>query len=86
MNNDKYNRSISLLCPTCGGDQFEFDGEEATEYKCAGCGLEIEKTALMEANSETIEEHKKEIGREVTNDLMKRFKKSLSGNKGFKFK
>ena len=24
---EKYNRSVKMRCPTCGGDQFEFEGE-----------------------------------------------------------
>ena len=51
MIDDKYNRSISLLCTTCGGEQFEFDGEESTTFKCGACGLEIEKEALIEPDS-----------------------------------
>ena len=86
MPDDKYNRSISLLCPTCGGDQFEFDDEEATTFKCGACGLEIEKEALIEANSENIGEHTKEVGKEIADDLMKGFKNSLRGSKAIKFK
>ena len=28
MSDDKYNRSINLLCPTCGSDQFEYDDDD----------------------------------------------------------
>lgn len=86
MDAEKYNRSISLNCPTCAGDQFEFDGEDAQIFKCASCDREYKKEELINANSENISEHTKEIGKEITDDLLKGFRKSFSKNKNFQFK
>ena len=43
MSDDKYNRSINLLCPTCGSDQFEYDDDDMSLVKCASCEREMTK-------------------------------------------
>ena len=91
MNTDKYNRSVGLNCPTCGNDQFEFEGGEETisSAKCASCGREFTKDDLIEENSENISEHIKEMGEEITKDFAKdlrdSLKKALRGSKNIKF-
>ncbi|WP_425480510.1 ECs_2282 family putative zinc-binding protein [Xanthomonas vasicola] len=45
----KYDRSIALLCPTCGGSQFAHDDSDDSAtalVTCANCGLEIPKEGL----------------------------------------
>lgn len=92
MNSDKYSRSVSLLCPTCGSDQFEFEGSEETisSAKCSSCGREFTKDELIEENSENISEHVKEMGEEITKDAAKEMrnslKKALRGSKNIRFK
>jgi len=93
MNSDKYNRSISLLCPTCGCTEFSYDeGSDETIQimTCASCDREFNKDDLIQENSENIEEHLSEIKKEVTKgfaeELRKRMKKSFSGNKNIRFK
>ena len=74
MDTEKYNRNLSLLCPTCGCTQFEFKKgvDETIELaKCASCGREITKDELIKENSENISEHMKEIGSQVSKDLAK---------------
>ncbi len=89
MDTEKYNRSVTLLCPTCGGSQFSPIAPENTEselQKCASCGREITRDDLIRENSENIDEHLSEIGKEVTKDLASEFKKQLtSAFKGSKF-
>lgn len=93
MDSEKYNRSVSLLCPTCGCSQFETSGgvDETVEMtKCTSCGRVATKDDLMRDNTENISEHVQEIGAEITKDfaaeLRKSLKGALSGNKFIKFK
>jgi predicted RNA-binding Zn-ribbon protein involved in translation (DUF1610 family) len=72
MDARKYDCSVSLLCPTCGNNQFECNQgtDETIELmKCASCGREIAKDDLIRENSENISEHVKEMGKEITRDL-----------------
>lgn len=89
MDAQKYNRSVTLLCPTCGGSQFSPvspDNGESELQKCAACGREITRDELIHENSENIEEHLNEIKKEVTKDIADEFKKQLaSAFKGSKF-
>ncbi len=92
MDAQKYGRSVTLLCPTCGGDQFEFEGSDETveSARCASCGREFSKDELMGENSENINEHVKEIGREIARDFAKEMrdtlKKTFRGSRHIKFK
>lgn len=93
MDTEKYNRSIALLCPTCGCTQFSSSepNDSNTEFlTCASCGREISRDELICENSENIDEHVKEIGKEVTEDLGRELKKQLAaafkGNKFIKVK
>ncbi len=92
MQAEKYNRSINMLCPTCGGGQFAFEGEgEAVQsMKCASCGRELSKDELIELNGENISEHVKEMGKEITQDLAKelrdRLRNAFRGSKNITFK
>lgn len=92
MSSEKYNRSLSLICPVCGGDQFEFDDceETANIYKCPSCKREFTRELLIEENSENISEHVKEIGDEVAKDVAKELRatlqKAFSGSGSIRFK
>lgn len=89
MDAEKYNRSITLLCPTCGCTQFntsEKNNSESELFICASCSREITRDELIRENSENIDEHVIEIGKEVTEDLGRELKKQLvSAFKGSKF-
>jgi len=93
MDDEKYIRSIALLCPTCGCTQFsssEHNDSETTLLTCASCGREISRDELIRENSENIDEHVKEMSKEVTEDLGRELKKQLAaafkGNKYIKIK
>ena len=80
MDSEKYNRSIALFCPTCGGTIFEFEHgvDETIEIAtCAKCGRELPKDELIRENEENISEHVEEIGKEVVKDIAEDLKKSL---------
>ncbi len=89
MDAEKYNRSVALMCPTCGGTQFSpalSNNIDSELQKCASCGREITRDALVRENSENIDEHMNEIKNEVTKNLANELKKQLvSAFKSSKF-
>jgi len=92
MDAGKHDRSVTLLCQTCGGDQFAFEGSGETiqSAKCGSCGREYTKDELIELNSENISEHVKEMGNEITKDFAKEMRetmrKAFRGRKTIKFR
>jgi hypothetical protein len=89
VDTEKYNRVLTLLCPTCGGTQFSPlspDNIECELQQCVSCGREITRDELIRENSENIDEHVKEIGKEISSDLALELKEQLaSAFKGSKF-
>jgi len=82
MDDSKYNRSISMICETCGCDQFEHDEtDDDSTKKCEGCGREYSKDELIEVNQEGIDSQVEEIGKEAMDDLTKDLKKAFKGFK-----
>ncbi len=93
MNPEKYNRSVSLLCPTCGCSDFSYEeGSDETIQimTCVSCEREFNKDELIQENSENIEEHlsemKEEVVKDVADELRKSLKKAFSGSKNIRFK
>ncbi len=91
MDAEKYNRSISLQCPTCGSTQFASSDDESSEIvTCASCGRELTRDELLRENSENISEHVKEIESQVVKDVEKELKdtltKAFEGNKYIQIK
>ncbi len=93
MKDEKYQRSIGLQCPTCGCTEYGYKQgvDETIEVaKCASCGCELTKDELIHENSENIQEHVSEIGKQVTDDLAKELKASLKkafrGSKNIRIK
>lgn len=93
MDVKKYDRSVALLCPTCGCTQFNSSQPKHSETElvtCASCGREITRDELIRENSENIDEHVKEMDKEVTEELGRELKKQLAaafrGNKFIKVK
>lgn len=93
MNPEKYNRNISLLCPTCGCSDFSYDeGSDETMQvmTCASCEREFNKDELIQENSENIDEYlsemKDEVVKDVADELRKSLKKAFSGSKNIRFK
>lgn len=81
-------RNVSLLCPTCGNDQFETldevvgelkDADDTVRFKCSDCGLIISKGELLESNQDVInanvEDMEKDVVKELEKELRKAFKK-----------
>ncbi len=58
MDTNKYNKSVSLLCATCGCADFSYDTEADTgPITCTSCGRIFTKDELIRENSESIELH-----------------------------
>ena len=79
-------KEVSLICPTCGNDQFEAldpsiqDLSEApaeTMLRCSDCGLTISKEDLIRENSEKIEMAVDEMKQEAVKEFEKELKKAL---------
>jgi uncharacterized Zn finger protein (UPF0148 family) len=93
MDTDKYNRYVSLLCPTCGCTEFECAkgvDETIQIVKCASCGRTLTKDELVEWNSENLLEHGHEIASQVADELIEemqtKLRKTFSGNKYIRIK
>jgi hypothetical protein len=84
-----YSRSLSLLCPTCAGAEFEFDSEEddtTRTYHCQGCGLKFSHDEIMTSNSARIDAEVEQIKSEVLDDIQKDLRNAFKGLKGWKVK
>lgn len=86
MNDDKYSRSVHLLCPTCGADQFEHDDEEDGTVKCTSCEREMTRDELVRENEENIQVNVDEVKSEVKKDLEKSIKDIFKKSKHFTIK
>ena len=91
MDSEKHNRTVQLLCPTCGATDFECLPEEPESLlKCVGCGRETTRDDLISENSENLEEHKKEliadVKKDIEKDLRDSLRKAFSGSRNIRFK
>lgn len=86
MDVDKYNRTVSLLCPTCGHDQFPHNIESSSNQlvTCARCGLQLTREELIERNQENIHFNVKEIEKQFVGDLKTELIKAFCGSKFIK--
>ncbi len=90
MDLSKLNRKISLLCPTCGNDQFETidDNPNSEMYKCPSCKRIISHDELFNENGSLIESEFDEIREEATkmvkDEFDKMLKKTFGKSKHFK--
>lgn len=89
MEDRKYNRSITLLCPTCGHKDFERDDEDGP-IRCTSCDRVFTRDELIRENGPVIEAEVAEVKAEVVADLRKHLHDSLAkafrGKKGVRFK
>jgi transcriptional regulator NrdR family protein len=94
MDPNKYSRNIELICPTCGGTQYEYDDtnvdDENAVVRCTSCNRQMTKVELIQENAENIDQHSEEIGQEVLHDAAKELteglKRAFRGNKNIKIK
>jgi len=69
MNPGKYDRNVTLSCPTCGGEEFEKD--ESDIAKCVACGRELTREELVQSNAENIQAALNDVKEEAAKDLRK---------------
>lgn len=88
MDLDKFNRTLTLLCPTCGGTQFETDANEISDslFRCKSCQREVTKQELIDENRENITENIKEIGQGVREEVANELKRAFAGIKNIKIR
>lgn len=78
-----FSREVTLLCPTCGNDQFEYPDESEEQaldekilYKCTDCGSEYTKAELLELNQEVINNHIEAIEADIIKEIEKAFRRN----------
>lgn len=74
MDADKYTRSLTLACPTCGCTTLEeVEGEEAeqTTIRCPSCSRTMSKGELIRENGATIDAAVDEMKVGVMDDVRK---------------
>jgi len=90
MNEERYSRQISLLCPTCGHNQFHFEEDDADSddciFECPHCKLTLTKAELIERNSEIIDAGVDGMVEDVLTDLTDALKKAFRGNQHIEVK
>ena len=89
MDSDKYARSVSLMCPTCGHKDFEFE-EGGDAARCTSCDRSCSRDKLIRENSllieAEVEDLKAELLKDVTSELRDSLKKAFRGSKHVTFK
>jgi uncharacterized Zn finger protein (UPF0148 family) len=87
MDDHKHSRSLSMICSTCGGSQFEHDPEDADgPARCAGCDRVFGREELIRENQARIDETVDEVKAEIVRDLHQTFRDAFKGSKHFKLK
>ena len=84
-----YDRSISLLCPTCAAAEFEFDAdldEAVREYACMSCGLKLSRDEILKSNGASISAEVDKADLEILDDVKESFRKAFKGLKGWTLK
>ena len=74
---DSYDRSMSMQCPTCGGESFEHE-EDKPDVRCVRCDRTMTKAELREANGARIEEEVEALKAEVLKDVKADFAKMFN--------
>lgn len=86
MDADKYRRSVSLSCPTCGSTEFDIPDDGTQPVTCSRCERTIMRDELVRENSENISAHVEEVKSEIVRDLKDSLRKAFRGNKNFRIK
>lgn len=89
INADKYKRSVTLHCPTCGKSQFAYDPEDTDDtslIRCTCCEKTLTRAQLIDANSDNVSAHVEKMGKDLVSDLQKDLTKTFAGNRFIKIK
>ena len=77
MDSEKYKRKVTLVCPTCGNTQFEYEddlGSSNQLIRCPSCNSEFAKEELIRKNKRVIDNNVDEMKKEVIKDVEKEIK------------
>jgi methylphosphotriester-DNA--protein-cysteine methyltransferase len=89
MDADKYARSVTLMCPTCGHKDFE-RADDNSPLRCTSCDRVFTREELIRENGEVIEAEVEELKTEVLRDAKKEqhetLRKAFKGSKHIRFK
>lgn len=90
MDSSKYDRSISLMCPTCGHKEFAYDENSEGPIRCPGCDREFNRDELIAENYDVISGEVETLKPEILSDMQKELrntlKKTFQGAKHIRFK
>ncbi len=88
MDLSKFDRNISLHCPTCARSHFSYESDpdgDQTIVTCASCGRSMTRADLIEANSENIQLNLDDVGKQaaeaVADEITRKLKDAFRGNK-----
>ena len=89
MADDRFSKSISTQCSTCGGTQFEHEAETGP-FRCVGCDRTFTREELLRENGLLIDneigEMADDAGKNAREELRKSLRKAVSSSKHFKLK
>lgn len=89
MSSNDYDRSISLLCSTCGNAEFNYDGDQGP-VTCGSCGRVFTREELIKENGAIIEGELHQMKSEIVKDVRREFrdamKNAFKGSEHIKFK
>lgn len=75
-------RLVELMCPVCGGTQFETEADidisSMQLVRCTTCEKEMTGSDLINANEENININKKELINETVKEIHKKFSREIS--------
>lgn len=75
INDEKYQRKISLICNVCGHNEFGSEEQGSNVVKCMRCSCSITKEELLKENEDNVQSHFKEFTKSATKDVLKELKK-----------
>ncbi len=89
MNSKHYDRSVSLLCSTCGNAEFKHDGDQGP-VTCGSCGRVFTREELIQENGAIIEGEIDQMKAEIIKDAKREFREAMKnafkGSKNIQFK
>ena len=69
-----YSRTVSMQCSTCGGTDFEIEGE-SSPVRCAPCDRIFIREELVRENGARIESEVEDVKAQLVADIRKDFSK-----------
>ncbi len=91
MDAEKYGRSVTLICSTCGSSDFEYDkAVDDGPVRCTSCDETFFRNELVQENGAVIKANVDEVKADIVSDARKEFSdflcKGFSGSKHIKFR